>query len=96
MPTTEQKDVEPMRTIDLILWTYGALYLAVAIMIFAIALDQGCLFNCEDASFGSENPLESPITWAVLVFLFWPVPLIIERIVKAVARFTSRLLFRQQ
>ena len=79
-----------MKTIDLILWVYAALYLAVLAMIGAIALDEGCLVNCPRATFETENPFNSPVTWAVLLILLWPVPLMISRLLRLLYRFFNR------
>jgi len=59
-------------------------------MAFAIAMDEGCLLNCNNASFGSENPYESPITWILLVGLLWPVPLMLKRLIGIIARLIKR------
>lgn len=79
-----------MRTINLVLWVYFALYVAIALMVLAIAADQGCLINCPNASFGGEDPYGNPITWIVILFLFWPIPLMIKRLATFAARIMKR------
>lgn len=68
-----------MKIIDMILLSYFVLYIAIIIFSVLIALDQGCLFRYQEGSFGNENPYNNPITWAVILFLIWPVPLMVGR-----------------
>lgn len=77
---------DAMKTLDLILWVYVALYVGILLVVGMIAMDEGCLFNCQGASFGDDNPHGNPITWVVIVFLLWPVPLCVHRIAKFLIR----------
>lgn len=79
-----------MRTINIILWVYVALYVAIVLVVLAISADEGCLISCPNASFGNENPYQNPITWIVLIFIFWPIPLMIKRLATFAARLTKR------
>lgn len=78
-----------MKTIDLILWLYGALYAALGVMVFVIAMDQGCLINCENAGFGEENPYTNPLVWIIFLALFWPIPLMLWKIVYRIIKSRS-------
>ncbi len=79
-----------MKTIDILLLAYAALYVAVFTLVGVFAFDQGCLFNCAGGSFENENPYHNPITWIVLIVLFWPVPVMMKRVIGFASRFFCR------
>jgi len=79
-----------MKTIDIVLLAYAALYVAVLALVGMIALDEGCLINCPGGAFHNENPYRNPITWAVLIMLFWPVPFMMKRVINLASRFLRR------